>query len=376
MQDYSLNAVIRVLYNWRKPLLAVVAGAAVLSTVVALLLPNYYQATTIFYAASQDLFKPQKVFGYSQTDMYYYGGTEDIQRVLTAATSQPVLDHLIDEFDLYDHYHIKKEDPRAEFKVRKKLLYNYTITRTKYDALELSVEDKDPALTAKMANSARDKINEVLTGIIRNSQRDLVTSYGGAITAKKLALNAIEDSLQKFQSIYSIYDPSAQAEFLATLMTNVETRLARDRGALKTYQANKTTWPGVRDSIMNLTADIAGLEMQRDLLSGSDTTVHNSYNMDRFSQGKGKVEFYEDAYQKAVSTLNTDQEMLKQMQAALALDVTALHLVEGASTPVVKSWPKRSILVLASTLIVFVFAIFGILLIESLKREDWSFLKW
>jgi len=371
-----LVSAVKTLHAWRKPLLVMPLGVAVLTAVITLFLPDYYSSTTVFYAASQDLFKPQKVFGYSQSEMYYYGGSEDIQRVITSAMSHPVMDHLIGEFDLYTHYGISPGTPKADYKARAKLRDRYQIIRTKYDALELTVEDRDPEIAAAMANRARKVLNDALTGIIKNSQRDLVSSYTTAIAAKEKALTAVEDSLRKFQSLYGIYDTEAQAEFLSTLITSVETRLVRERGALDSYKNMNTSSKNVADTIRHLTASLAGLEMQRDLLTGKDTSVTNAYSLDRFSAGKGRVEQYTDAYKKAVNSVNVDKEMVKQMEAALALDVTALHLVEEAPVPVKKAHPKRTIIVVAASAIAFLLTVFYVLLLESLRKEDWSFLKW
>lgn len=375
MQDYSLISLIRTLHAWRKPLLLITVGAAVISAVISLLIPEYYRASTVFYAASQDLFKPQKVFGYTQSDMYYYGGNEDIERLLTAATSHEVIGHLIDEFNLYDHYRIKKGSEKAAYRVQQRLLDLYKITRTKYDALELSIEDKDRELAAQMAKRAREKINDVITGVIRGSQQDLILSYHGAIASKEQALNAIEDSLRKFQGAYGIYNPEAQSEYLATLVTSVETRLVRERAMLKSYKGNRSI-QGAADSIGHLTASIAGLEQQRNLLTGVDTIGGSPYNFKRFAEGMGRVELYDDAYRKGVNALNLDREILKQMDAAVALDVTAVHLIEEAAVPVVRSRPHRSLLVLAATFTAFIFTALGILLIESTRSQDWTFLKW
>jgi capsule polysaccharide export protein KpsE/RkpR len=251
----------------------------------------------------------------------------------------------------------------------------YKINRTKYDALEITVEDKDPEFAAKLANGARDKINAVITGVIKGSQKDLISSYHDAMTSKELALNAIEDSLHKFQSAFGIYNPEAQSEFLSTLMTSVETRLAQDRGMVQSYK-NSRNIRGAIDSIGHLNARIAGLEEQRNLLTGVDTTGVSQYNIERFTEGKGRVELYDDAYKKAINTLNLDREILKQMAAAIALDVTAIHLIEEAVPPAIKFRPRRSLLVISAMFVAFIFSVLGILLLESTKGQDWSFLRW
>ena len=135
------------------------AGVFVVSCLLSLLLKNYYQGKTVFYAASQDLFKPEKVFGGGTTEMYYYGSGEDIDRILTVGNSHVVLDFLIDSFDLWKVYKIKPGTPKAKFKMRKAFRENYNILLTKQDALELTVEDTDPARAAAMKSESETRGN-------------------------------------------------------------------------------------------------------------------------------------------------------------------------------------------------------------------------
>ena len=102
MKDYSLLSIVKLIHAWRKPILYTTLGVAILSAVISLIVPVYYQSNTLFYAASEDLFKPKKVFGYGDNDVEYYGTTADIQRILTVANSHELTSFLIDSLKLYD----------------------------------------------------------------------------------------------------------------------------------------------------------------------------------------------------------------------------------------------------------------------------------
>ncbi len=99
MEDYSLLSIVKVLHKWRKYIVYGTAGVAVLAVIVSLLVPVYYETTTTFYAASEDLFKPKTAFGYGDSEVDFYGTSEDIQRVLTVSRSNEVIDYLVDSFD-------------------------------------------------------------------------------------------------------------------------------------------------------------------------------------------------------------------------------------------------------------------------------------
>ena len=135
-QEYNFLGVLKILYQWKKHVMYVTGGAFVLSLILSFLLPVYYQGKTVFYAASQDLFKPEKIFGGSNTDMYYYGGGEDIDRILTIGYSSDLVHFLVDSFNLFQHYNINPDKPRSRYNIEKHFLGLYNILQTKRDALE------------------------------------------------------------------------------------------------------------------------------------------------------------------------------------------------------------------------------------------------
>ena len=372
MTDYSLISVVKTLHKWRKHIVYTTGGIAVISIIVSLLVPVYYESSTTFYAASEDLFKPKKVFGYGDSEIEFYGTTSDIQRILTVATSYEISNFLIDTFGLYEHYDVSPERAKAKFIVREKFHSHYNVIRSKYDAIVLTFEDQDPEMAAAVANAARDKINEIIVQTIKGSQVKLIESYERTIATKSGILEGIQDSLQEIQLEYGIFDPEAQTEYLSTLVTETETELVRDRAKLESYKNSRRA---DQDSIVKLTASIAGLESMLNMLYGLDTINQSQYNIERFTGAKGQIGVLDDEVTKAMNNLNFDKELLKTLESAQALDVTAMHVLEYAEVPLVKSRPRRSLLVAASTLAGFIFIVIGILFIESYRHMDWSFLK-
>ena len=373
MEDYSLIGIVKVLHKWRRQIVYTCATAGVISVIIALILPVYFSSTTTFYAASEDLFKPQKVYGYGDGELNYYGTSSDIQRILTVATSKELVDHIVKEYNLYEHYNIDPEKSKAPYLVREQFLDHMTLIRTKYDALDLTVEDRDPNMAAELANATRDQIDTIVTEIIRGSQRKVLESYVRTIRQKESALDKIQDSLNRTQLEYGIFDTDAQMEYLSKLITSTETNLVAERSRLKSYENSSRR--GAQDSVAKIKANVAGLESQLNLLTGIDTTSSSNYNIERFSTAKGKVDVLNDLYQKAFSTVNFDKELLKRVESAFNLDVPAVHVVEVAQVPVVKSRPRRSLIVVGSVLATFVLIVIGVLFIESYKHLDWRFLR-
>ncbi len=365
----SLLPILGTLYPYRRLILRITLAAFVISVIGSLFLHNYYQGKTIFYAASQDLFKPEKVFGAGQTEMYYYGAGEDIDRILTIGNSHEVVDYLIDSFNLWTDYKIKPGTPKERYKMRKAFRKNYNILLTKQDALELTVEDKDPERAAALANAAREKINILVRAIIRNSQIGIVSSFQNSIHNKEKIMQGTLDSLIYYRQKTGIYDVGAQTELLATRVTEVTNDVERDKAALSSLESQHLS-AKLADTIKVIKARIVGAERELSILNSSDPS--SNYSLKNFNASIGKVQLLENRYVRSFDQIGYDQEKLKLYNSAIDITVPALHLIEPAEVPLFKSRPKRSIIVLACTIAAFLFSLAAALVMESYKQTDWK----
>ncbi len=355
--EQNLVDVVKQLYAWRKYIVGLTFAAAVLAAIVSLLVPVYYKASTLFYAASPDLASPEQIFGTSSTTTRYYGTDSDRDRLFSIAKSSVLTDYLIRSFNLYEHYDIDSTLPKASYKIQERLLKHYTVEKTKYDALELTVEDQDPVLAAAMANAARDRINKEAQRLIRESQRKMLRTYSEAIAEQQVYLANLEDTLRDLRQAHNIYNVEAQSELLALQLASEERKLSFDRARLATY---RETGGVPSDTLRYLQAAIAGREASLKSLRE---------RLEMFSQGMSHVQMLEAAYEEISLELSELQTREKQLKTALESGFTALHVVEQASVPVVKSRPKRSLMVVMVAMGAFLFSVFGVLIYENFKAE-------
>ena len=367
-QKESLIPLLGVFYSRRRWILRVTLAAFVLSILGSLLMKNYFQGKTIFYAASQDLFKPEKVFGGGQNEMYYYGSGEDIDRILTVGSSNEIIDHLIDSFDLWTVYKVKPGKPLARYKLRLMVRENYNILLTKQDALELTVEDRSPERAAAMANAARQQIDFRVRSIIKNSQIAVINSFERSIQGKeKVMLNTL-DTLIAHRQKSGIYDPAGQTEFLAGRVTDVTNSLERDKASLEAFKKMNLR-EKLRDTLQVIEARIIGSERELAILTG--TEGNSNYSLSNFNRNKSTIELLESRYSQSFTQIGYDLEKLKIYKAAVEIDVPSLHLIEAAEVPLRKYRPKRSVIVIACTVAAFLFSVVAVLVMESYKKVDW-----
>lgn len=363
----NLLGVLGTLYKWRKAIFTVCFLSALISIVLSLMMPNYYEATTSFYAASPDMTKPERMFGTSSYDMKYYGESSDIDRIITIAKSSELVEFLVNKFKLFEHYDIDPAKDKAAFFLRRKLNSQYNVKKTKLDAIDLSIEDEDKNLAAEMANAARDKIDQIAQSLIKGSQEKLLKTLEKSIARKENQLNKIGDSLIFVRNKYGIFDTETQTEVLSSLITQTESKLTREKERLLALQESG----GIsRDSINFLKAKVRGLQKEFEGLTSNNSS--SKFNLNKFNEGKGKVEILDQLYLQTYQQLSYDQTRLQQLESVYNSEISAIHLVESAAVPIIKSRPKRSIIVISSLLVSFLFCAIAALIFEAYKDINWK----
>lgn len=360
-QKDNLLEVIKTLLKWRKPLIFVGGITAIASVIISLALPNYYAATTVFLAVSPDQSMPELVFSSTPMRAQYYGNENDIDRLLTIAESNELIDFLVDTFQLFAHYDIEPEHPKARYMARLAFRDLYEVQKTKRDAIELSVEDKDRELAMRIANTARDKIDQFARQLIKSNLEKTIKTYQASINTQQRQVDWLSDTLTWLRREFGIFNTVAQTEFLTSQLLEAETKLARDRGRLNALQQQGGGIPA--DTIAYIKANVSGLEESIDTLR---------VRIDRLNAGLPVVSTFEKQYFESSAVLTEDIGRYKKWRDTYESDIPAIILVEPATLPVIKSRPRRSIIVLASLAIVMLFSVVAVMLIETYRDVKWG----
>jgi tyrosine-protein kinase Etk/Wzc len=243
--------------------------------------------------------------------------------------------------------------------VRKAFFGLYEIQKTKRDAITISIEDQDKQQAAQMANAVREKIDKIAQRLIKESQWKAINAYEATIKNKVEELSEISDTLTRLRRRFGIYNTEAQSESLTEQFAKAEAKLIRNRTKLEALREN----PGAeRDSIINLTALVKGQEEEVQSLEK---------RLEMLNSGMPIVNILHKQYLEANQSLGEDRERYKVLVSTYESNIPATILVEPATMPLIKSRPKRSIIVLASVAIVLLFSVIAILLIDTYKNVNW-----
>lgn len=353
-QRDNLLGMVQAVWDWRKPILLVCIVAVLGTALISLFLPNYYKSATVFLATSPDQAKPDALYSSRE----YYGNANDVDRLLTIAESNELVEYLVDSFKLYTHYKINPENPKASYTVQQKFFSLYDVKKNKRDAIELTIEDRDGAFAARMANAAREKIDEIAQKLIKEGQGKAIQTFENQIQVKQELLKTLTDTLIALRNTYGIFNSVAQTENLTQQQSEAQGKLILNRKRLEVLKATA----GVpRDTITMLNALVQGLEEE---VKGTGEL------MKHFNSGMAIVLIYEKQWFESNAQLTAEFERLKLWRSAYDASIPATVLVEKAEVPIIKSRPRRSILVLTAGAIAFIFSVFAVLLMDA-YQENW-----
>jgi hypothetical protein len=244
----------------------------------------------------------------------------------------------------------------------------YSATKNKNDAIALSIEDTDPRLAADMANAARDKINEIAQRMTKSSQGRLLATFEDNIKRKSADLDRLGDSLRHIQARYNIFNAGSQGDQLSKKVAEAQSEIVRNRAKLEVLENNRYVR---RDTVEYIKANLRAYERELENLTSSREGDSLNITLARYNEAAPKISIISDLHFQARKQLSFDLERYNQIKSAYNTDIPALHVVEVAEVPLVKSRPRRSILVLTAAAAAFLFACLGALIAEAYREVRW-----
>ncbi len=336
--DTKENLLRPILLLWKRKKL--ILGLSFLITLIAaglsLLKPNYYESSSIFYPASNDLAKPLPI-GTQSIDMDYYGTGDDIDRILAIAKGSNLKEYLIETLDLYNHYNINPSSEKAKLAINLRFNRHFNTEKTKLGAIKMSVEDKDPQFAMQMVNTATSKLNEIAQEIIKSGQNTLLNSYTLAVNTKTTELKSLSDKISGLRKEYGIYNLESQSTTYSELLPEIESKLsiAKSKYSLK-QQINAHP-----DTIKTYLSMVNNYQTQIDDLSAK---------MKKFNEGYLPILNAEEELEDFMKQYVLDKQRLSQLQSAYNSPFDAIHLVQAGEVPYLKSRPRRSLIVIGTAI--------------------------
>ncbi len=155
-----------------------------------------YKSTAIVY--------PSNLSSYSKETR-----TEQLIQLLQ---SSDIRDSLIEKFDLYQKYEIEKGEKGSKFLVNERYGEFVGVNKTKFESVEITVEDYSPDTAYLMVKEIMRQLNLKARKLQRSKSQEIVVMTREQIAYYENHLDSIEQRLQVLRQEYGLLDYEAQTE--------------------------------------------------------------------------------------------------------------------------------------------------------------------
>jgi len=194
--NFNLLSFANIIKRWKFLIIGAFFLSLIISTIVSFLLPVYYKSVVIFYPFDPRSYDPR--FALAKSPGFgIYAGEQEVERILAIGESRELAFYMIEKFNLYDKYNIKRSEAKAEKRVFDEFMSQVTIKKTPLaGGLEVIVYDQNAKLAADMANEIIkfiDKKNREPISIINNQ------ILRGYLKSQEEKVKDIQKLIEKFK---------------------------------------------------------------------------------------------------------------------------------------------------------------------------------
>ncbi|TVT38425.1 hypothetical protein FNT36_19735 [Hymenobacter setariae] len=342
---------LRTIFDRWKYLLGLALGLAlVISTVVALSMPDIYSSVAIFLPSSIQGADPDRLVDVTRGSARLEVGAraEDLDRILSIGQSLPVAELMIRKFNLYQHYDTGKPGSDAvENKTLREFASNLSIIHNERDAIELTFQDEDKQLAARIANAMVTTIDSINQQLTLENRRNVLQLYRQSSTSLGRSYEQSRQALIRARRRYGVFGIKEQGRYLAKeiIETEKELRVAEGGG------------PG------NATA------LRRALHALTSADGGNVINLEGWTAGNDSVTLASDRLTDIQTRFIAARGAYEQAEIALRSRVSSLYLVQKAQPATHASKPLRPLIIVGAVLLTLALSVVAILLLELFWRR-------
>lgn len=327
--QYNSFSLMKFVWAKRKLLLIICVVTLVVSAICSFLIKPKYQSTAVIYAPRTN--SMAKILlneeNYNERlDIKAYASEEETEQMMQLLDAREIKDSLIKKYNLAEHYDIDTNSKGWYTKIMKVMKSEIEVKRTNFGAISISVKDHDPVLACQMTND----ILRLLDTIKNRTEHERAMAAYQALCEQMDSIDRevrrIDDSIQICMQ-NGVFDVEVQSERVM------------QQYAIAVAQGNA--------------AAISRLAKEQEKLSLWGPRL--------------------DALQNMQYTFLKYQALCKQKMLDARLDMQGSMPVKFVvERPIVadkKCYPKRSLVVLISTLSVLILSVIVLLMIDKIEEK-------
>ncbi len=331
MEYTSANLIAFIYKNWKPlaiiPFLAMVVAVAFSGP--RFIKPLFESQVILFPSTTNSVSKailPQ-TNGYGDEDILEFGDEQQAEQLLQILNSGEIRDSTIAKFDLMNHYEIDEDTKYKRTKLFKEYAGKIEFKRTQFMSVEINVKDTDPQVAADIANYIAYLVDKVKRRVQQDRAKMGLEIVKNEYLGLKSEIQTMEDQITELR-YKGVHDYESQSAVFNEQYAIALAQGGSSRGQIKELERRL-------DTLAKYGGRYVALRDELQLLKEEEVKLKTKFD-------QAKV----DVNQMLPATFKVDEAFAAER----------------------KSYPKRSILILAVGFVTFLFVVF-VLLVRGTLAE-------
>ncbi|MBN2755794.1 MAG: hypothetical protein JXR51_01370 [Bacteroidales bacterium] len=212
-KNYNTIDIIKFLYFNKKPIIIITTAAAIISIIVSLLIEPKFKSSVVIFPASTSSVSKALLTDMSRApkDILKFGEEEETEQLMQVLHSDDIKAKIIAKYDLMKHYDISENSSYKKTKLLNQYIKNISFRKTEFQAIEISVLDKNPEYAANIANDITSLLDSVYNNIQKERAFEALQIIENEYFSQHKYIKTLEDSLTKLRNL-GVFDYDSQAK--------------------------------------------------------------------------------------------------------------------------------------------------------------------
>jgi uncharacterized protein involved in exopolysaccharide biosynthesis len=328
--QYNFNSLGLLQYAWdkRKSLIIISLIAFIVSIIVSFLITPKYKSTVILFPTAQTSVSKTLLSSTPGGDegVLTIGEEENAEHLLQVLQSDHIRSRIINKYNLFEHYDIDTASKYPMTQLLNEYKDNISFKRTEYMSIEIEVLDTDPQIAADIANDIASLLDSTMNDMMRDRAMTAFKVVENEYRSLERQIYELEDSLNVLRDL-GIYDYESQAEVISDAYA-------------KAIAENNQRGAKQLEEKLKVLAKFGGA-----YVSIRDFLEHEKKQLSEIKE--------------------------KYVEAKVEAEQNLPHkfVVDRAYKAEKKSYPKKSIIVILSTISAFILAFITMLTIDNISLQ-------
>lgn len=352
----------------RKSLIGIIVGVAIVSSITYSLIatPRYASTASILPPQQEAPMASQLSGGLGALAGGFLGMSTPVDQWLAILKSEAVVDAIIKRFDLMKVFRAQTMDD-----ARRTVTSMVRVSKSKEGIISVTIEDVDPERASAMANAFVEELDRINKGIVTTSGKRTRVFVEERLKGAKEELGKAEDAIKRFQEANRALKLDDQSKAIIEAIGTVKGQLMAKEVELQTFLSyampDNPQAQLLKTQVEELKERLRELEEGKGL---SDNSVREDIFIPTTRIPDLTLRYtrlLRDAkVQQALFELLTQQYEVARIQEAK--DTPTVQVLDVAKIPERRSKPKRTMIVMLSTITAAFAGVFAAFFVEYIAR--------